>query len=160
MIILYLIWDSFFDGLKTSPRTCDNFKKDRVLVPTVVHRCGSDELFVGRAGYLSGALWLNSELKSDIVPQTDLFLICNSIVQSGREYVRRKGSRKQVSNSIFLLFLKVSKSQLFFSNLNDNCSDVLNLRNLQEQVKKHSVLYYQAFFSANFFFQTFYIRYS
>jgi len=70
--------------------------KDRVLVPSVVHRCGSDELFVGRAGYLSGALWLNSELKSDIVPQTDLFLICNSIVQSGREYVRRKGSRKQV----------------------------------------------------------------
>ena len=91
----------FFIGLKTSPQTCDNFKKDRVLVPSVVHRCGSDELFVGRAGYLSGALWLNSELKSDIVPQTDLFLICNSIVQSGREYVRRKGSRKQVSNYIF-----------------------------------------------------------
>ena len=90
-------WDSF---LWVKDLTYDYFKKDRVLVPSVVHRCGSDELFVGRAGYLSGALWLNSELKSDIVPQTDLFLICNSIVQSGREYVRRKGSRKQVSNYI------------------------------------------------------------
>ena len=85
------------------------------MVPSVVHRCGSDELFVGRAGYLSGALWLNSELKSDIVPQTDLFLICNSIVQSGREYVRRKGSRKQVSNYIFRLFPIISISQRFFS---------------------------------------------
>ena len=91
-------WDSF---LWVKDLTYDYFKKDRVLVPSVVHRCGSDELFVGRAGYLSGALWLNSELKSDIVPQTDLFLICNAIVQSGREYVRRKGSRKQVSNYIF-----------------------------------------------------------
>ena len=102
-------WDSF---LWVKDLTYDYFKKDRVLVPSVVHRCGSDELFVGRAGYLSGALWLNSELKSDIVPQTDLFLICNAIVQSGREYVRRKGSRKQVMGQLSALLMPRLELQL------------------------------------------------
>jgi hypothetical protein len=38
---------------------------------------------------------------------------------------------------IFLAFLLlVSKSQYFFSNLNCNCSDLLGMRNLQEQFKK------------------------
>ena len=50
------------------------------------------------------------------------------------------------SNSILLshekiatlggIFLHVSKSQYFFSNLNSNCSNLLDMRNLQEQVKK------------------------
>ena len=31
-------------------------------------------------------------------------------------------------------FVKVSISQLFFSNLNSNCSNLLVMRNLQEQV--------------------------
>ena len=37
------------------------------------------------------------------------------------------------------LFLQVSKSQLFFTIMNSNCSNVLDLRNLQE-IKK-SILY-------------------
>ena len=37
---------------------------------------------------------------------------------------------------VFLLFLHVSKSKYFFSNLNYNCSNILDMRNLQEQVKK------------------------
>ena len=36
----------------------------------------------------------------------------------------------------FLTFLHVSKSQYFFSNLNYNCSNLVDMRNLQEQVKK------------------------
>ena len=41
---------------------------------------------------------------------------------------------KKIQWNIFWLFLQVSESQLFFSNL--TCSNVLDLRNLQEQVKK------------------------
>ena len=71
--------------------------KDRILVPSVVHRCGSDELFVGRAGYLSGALWMNSMLNTNVTLPSDLFVICDAIVQSGREYVQRKfNAKKQV----------------------------------------------------------------
>ena len=69
--------------------------KDRILVPTVVHRCGSDELFVGRAGYLSGAIWMNSEFKANVVQPSDMFVICDAIVDSGREYVKRKFSAKK-----------------------------------------------------------------
>ena len=36
----------------------------------------------------------------------------------------------------FKLFLHVSKSQYFFSDLNSNCSNPLDLKNLQEKVKK------------------------
>ena len=68
-------------------------------MPSVVHRCGSDELFVGRAGYLSGALWMNSMLNANVTLPSDLFVICDAIVQSGREYVKRKfNSKKQVPN--------------------------------------------------------------
>ena len=43
-----------------------------------------------------------------------------------------KGPTKNILTVLFQLFLQVSKS-LFF-NLSSNCSNVLNLRNLQEQV--------------------------
>ena len=43
---------------------------------------------------------------------------------------------KHLRNCIFELFQHVSKSQYFFSNLNYNCSNLLDLRNLQEKVKK------------------------
>ena len=42
----------------------------------------------------------------------------------------------QEEQLIFKIFLHDSKSQYFFSNLNYNCSDLLYLRNIQEQVKK------------------------
>ena len=49
--------------------------------------------------------------------------------------------REFLKNSvIFWLFLHVSKSQYFFSNLNSNCSNILDLRNLLEQVKKSLLL--------------------
>ena len=46
------------------------------------------------------------------------------------------GQQNLTDKNIFKLFLHVFKSQYFFSNLNSNCSNSLDLRNLQEQVKK------------------------
>ena len=54
--------------------------------------CGSDELFVGRAGYLIGLLWLESVFKRHILPQKDIYDICNAIVASGRNYSQQNRS--------------------------------------------------------------------
>ncbi|XP_031345029.1 lanC-like protein 3 homolog [Photinus pyralis] len=54
--------------------------------------CGADELFVGRAGYICGALWLARELK--IQPKLqDLYDICSVIVASGRRYASQHQSQ-------------------------------------------------------------------
>lgn len=53
-------------------------------------KCGGDEFFVGRAGYLAGALWLTRELQTIIFSQGELYKICEVIVNSGREYSRSK----------------------------------------------------------------------
>ncbi|XP_022904521.1 lanC-like protein 3 homolog [Onthophagus taurus] len=50
--------------------------------------CGSDELFVGRAGYLCGALWLQRELGHNF-NQDDLYELCRVTVESGRNYAQR-----------------------------------------------------------------------
>ncbi|KAK4884039.1 hypothetical protein RN001_000310 [Aquatica leii] len=47
--------------------------------------CGSDELFVGRAGYLCAALWLAKETNTELKLQ-DLYDICHVMVASGRKY--------------------------------------------------------------------------
>lgn len=49
-------------------------------------RCGSDELFVGRAGYICGALWLAREIGTDVVPLHTLHELCATIIKSGIEY--------------------------------------------------------------------------
>jgi hypothetical protein len=49
-------------------------------------QCGSDELFVGRAGYLSGVLWLEKVFGKGIFPAKDINELCDSIVESGRRY--------------------------------------------------------------------------
>ena len=41
---------------------------------------------------------------------------------------------------IFYFFQHVSKFQYFFSNLNSNCPNLLDMRNLQEQVEKNILL--------------------
>jgi hypothetical protein len=50
------------------------------------------QLFVGRAGYICGALWLRQQLGYDVVPLPKLHKICDSILESGRTYSRRKRS--------------------------------------------------------------------
>lgn len=47
---------------------------------------GGNELFVGRAGYLAGVLWLQKELQKQILPVDTINEICHSIVQDGRKY--------------------------------------------------------------------------
>jgi len=53
---------------------------------------GEDELFIGRAGYLYGVLWLEKVFGKKIIPNQDIFAICLKIVQSGREYSKRNKS--------------------------------------------------------------------
>lgn len=54
--------------------------------PLILSKNGSDELFVGRAGYLNGALILNKHFNTQIVKLSDLYDICDSVVKSGRDY--------------------------------------------------------------------------
>ncbi|CAG9795894.1 unnamed protein product [Diatraea saccharalis] len=55
-------------------------------------KCGGDELFVGRAGYLAGALWLSRELQTSIFSNEELFKICDVMVASGRDYSTKHNS--------------------------------------------------------------------
>ncbi|XP_065331557.1 lanC-like protein 3 [Cloeon dipterum] len=54
--------------------------------------CGSDELFVGRAGYLMGVLWLRKALQKPVIADKDLMAVCTTIVESGRHYARHHRS--------------------------------------------------------------------
>ncbi|XP_015515778.2 lanC-like protein 3 [Neodiprion virginianus] len=54
--------------------------------------CGGDELFVGRTGYLFGALWLNKHMDSQVVPLKEIHEIAQAIVQSGRQHATDHGS--------------------------------------------------------------------
>lgn len=56
-------------------------------------KCGADELFVGRSGYLAGGLWLSREINMQVIGPEDLFKICDVIVSCGREYSKRNNSR-------------------------------------------------------------------
>ncbi|GLH07166.1 LanC-like protein 3 homolog [Gryllus bimaculatus] len=58
-------------------------------MPVHYLRCGGDELLVGRAGYLSGALWLEKELGNGTIPPKIMKNLCDSMIQSGREYARK-----------------------------------------------------------------------
>lgn len=53
--------------------------------------CGSDELFLGRAGYVAGALWMAKETSTDIKAK-EIYDICKVIVDSGREYSKSHNS--------------------------------------------------------------------
>jgi len=57
---------------------------------------GDDELFVGRAGYLYGVLWLEKVFGRKIIPDQDVIDICLTIVESGRQY-------SKVNKSLFPL---------------------------------------------------------
>nr|XP_026491888.1 lanC-like protein 3 [Vanessa tameamea] len=55
-------------------------------------KCGGDEFFVGRAGYLAGALWISREIKTQIFSNEELYKICDMIYMSGREYSKKHRS--------------------------------------------------------------------
>lgn len=61
---------------------------------------GSDELFVGRAGYVAGALWLATETNTPL-KNKDIFDICDVMVTSGREYSRNARSSSPLMYSYY-----------------------------------------------------------
>ena len=54
--------------------------------------CGGDELLVGRAGYLCGALYLQQQLGEKTIPSSVISSIVSSIVQSGRKTAAKLNS--------------------------------------------------------------------
>lgn len=63
-----------------------------LVTPTHFLRCGSDELFVGRAGYLCGLLMLHKLTGQQVVSQELIDEICSAIIKSGKEYSKRHRS--------------------------------------------------------------------
>ncbi|XP_054712655.1 lanC-like protein 3 [Uloborus diversus] len=61
-------------------------------IPINFLRCGSDELFVGRAGYLCGTLFLQKTFGKNIVPEEKIEALCKSIVTAGLTYSRKVNS--------------------------------------------------------------------
>lgn len=50
------------------------------------HRSGSDELLVGRAGFLSACYWLNEQIQPPPIDAQPIRDICEIVVKSGRQY--------------------------------------------------------------------------
>ncbi|XP_077436113.1 LOW QUALITY PROTEIN: lanC-like protein 3 [Vanacampus margaritifer] len=61
-----------------------------VWAPIHFLECGSDELFVGRPGYLCAALVLKQKLGIDILSKDQIKSICQAIIESGKQYARKK----------------------------------------------------------------------
>ncbi|KAL4656898.1 lanC-like protein 3 [Arapaima gigas] len=61
-----------------------------VCAPIHFLECGSDELFVGRAGYLCAALVLRQRLGIEILSPEQIKAICQAIIESGKQYARKK----------------------------------------------------------------------
>ncbi|XP_023939957.2 lanC-like protein 3 homolog [Bicyclus anynana] len=74
----------------------DHFKMYKSLYNQYLNpkflKCGGDEFFVGRAGYLAGLLWASRETQTQIFTNEELYKICNVMVASGQEYSRKHGS--------------------------------------------------------------------
>ncbi|XP_077393768.1 lanC-like protein 3 [Festucalex cinctus] len=61
-----------------------------VCAPIRFLECGSDELFVGRAGFLCAALVLKQKLGIEILSEDQIKSICQAIIESGKQYARKK----------------------------------------------------------------------
>ena len=75
---------------------CDKFTKlyenaAYICKSPVFLRCGSDELFVGRAGYICGTLWMTRENGNEC-ELGNVHDLCKLIVNSGRAYSKRHKS--------------------------------------------------------------------
>jgi len=53
---------------------------------------GSDEILVGRAGYLAGHLWLKNQVGVGVLTEPEVFQLCDVMVDCGRKYSRQKHS--------------------------------------------------------------------
>lgn len=79
--------------VKTSEIYLENFKKGfTICKPIDFYMPGGDELFVGRAGYLFGVIWLEKQIGQKIISEQDINELCLTIVESGRKYSRQNKS--------------------------------------------------------------------
>ena len=62
---------------------------------------GSDELFVGRAGYLCGSLLLNKKLGRTVVPPEVTRPLFDAIIKSGRLYSKSHQSKSPLMYSYY-----------------------------------------------------------
>lgn len=65
----------------------------KICLPISFFQAGSDELFVGRAGYLCGAMLLNMKFGRPVVPKEITKPLFDTIVESGKQYSRHYHSR-------------------------------------------------------------------
>lgn len=78
----------------------DNLKSDlaefargfEACKPIAFSKYGSDEILVGRAGFLSGVYWLNDVIRPPPFSSEEILEICESTVVSGRQYSKAKRS--------------------------------------------------------------------
>lgn len=78
--------DQFNDMVQTYKSLSNQFLNPKFL------KCGGDEFFVGRAGYLAGALWISRELQTSVFTNEELYKICDVMVACGREYATKHKS--------------------------------------------------------------------
>ena len=62
---------------------------------------GSDELFVGRAGYLCGSLILNKKLGRTVVSSAVTRPLFDAIIVSGQQYSQRHRSKSPLMYSYY-----------------------------------------------------------
>ncbi|GBP57227.1 LanC-like protein 3 [Eumeta japonica] len=91
----YVVATALFNEINDE-RSSAVLRKYKSLYSTVLRpnflKCGGDEYFVGRAGYLCGALWLNRELKKPIFSKKELYDICDVIIESGRKFSKQNNN--------------------------------------------------------------------
>ncbi|KAE8625380.1 hypothetical protein XENTR_v10006249 [Xenopus tropicalis] len=74
-----------------SNRALDKFKEiGEICTPLGFLECGSDELFVGRSGYLCAALVLKQKLQVEVLTPVQIRSICQAILESGKHYSKKK----------------------------------------------------------------------
>ncbi|XP_018418532.1 PREDICTED: lanC-like protein 3 [Nanorana parkeri] len=74
----------FIKPLERFRELCD------ICEPLGFLECGSDELFVGRSGYLCAALVLKQKLGMEVLKPAQIKSICHGILESGKQYSRKK----------------------------------------------------------------------
>lgn len=73
----------------------------KICQPLNFFRPGSDELFVGRAGYLCGSLLLNKKLGRTVVPSEVTRPLFDAIIESGRLYSQSHQSQSPLMYSYY-----------------------------------------------------------
>lgn len=73
----------------------------KICQPLNFFRPGSDELFVGRAGYLCGSLLLNKTLGRTVVPLDITRPLFDAIIESGQHYAQRHQSQSPLMYSYY-----------------------------------------------------------